>query len=111
MSYDLILQNFVLTEPHLQTRDIATCEIKIKQSGERVGIVTTTYGTTFIKRITPDGLDITSIIKLPFFQSIEERNKFIMKHFYGKYTQSDIAIFFNMSQSQISNIIRQSQEV
>ena len=46
------------------------------------------------------------IIKIPLFFSIEDRNNFIMKNLYNNYTQADIAMFLNMSQSQISNIIR-----
>ena len=105
MSYDLILKNFIETKPFLKREEIRTFNFKVKQSGEQIGIVSTVYGETFIKRITPDGLDTTSIVKIPFFETIEQRNKFIMKYFYKKYTQADIAIFFNISQPQVHNII------
>lgn len=105
MSYDLILKNFVNTEPSLMPSEIIEFSFKQKKSGEQVGIVKTLSRVTYIKRITSDGLDITSVIKIPFFSSIEERNGFIVKNL-KNYTQEDIAIFLNLSQSQVSNIIR-----
>ncbi len=106
MSYPLIIKNFVDTNPYVKEEEIINFSFKRKENGEQVGIVKIDSGITYIKRITPDGLDTTLIIKIPLFFSIEDRNNFIMKNLYNNYTQADIAMFLNMSQSQISNIIR-----
>ena len=104
-SLKLILKNFVNNEPYLQQNEIISFSFNTKPSGEKIGIVTTTLGETYIKTITPEGLDITSIIKIPLFNSLKTRNEFI-KSLYPKYNQVEISLFLNMSQSQVSNILR-----
>lgn len=108
MDYNLIIQNFVNTSPFILEKDITSVSFKLKSNGEQVGIITTRYGTTYVKTITPDGLRTTSIIEIPVFYSRHERDTFIYNTLYRNqgYSQSDIALFLNMSQSQISNIIR-----
>lgn len=108
MSFDLITKNFVQDSPNLSPQNIVSFTIKTKQNGEIVGIVSTNMGITYIKTITPDGLKINSTIEIPFFTDNRERNRFIVEvlHERYKYTQTDIATFMNMSQSMISNIIK-----
>lgn len=104
-SLDLILKNFVINKPNLQPNEIIYFSLKTKPSGEKIGIVKTTFGETYIKTITPEGLDITSIIKIPRFNSQKARNDFI-KSLYPKYNQGEISLFVGVSQSQVSNILR-----
>lgn len=107
MSYDLVLKNFVQTAPKINQTEIIHFSFVRKISGELIGIVKTISGETHIKRISPNGLDMTLIIKLPLFHTVEDRNNAVVDLYNNKgYNQSDIALFFSMSQSQVSNIIR-----
>lgn len=107
MSYDLILKNFVNTYPFLSSEKIIAFELKQKENGEKIGIVSLEDGKTIIKNITPDGITITTFLEIPNFNNnLELRNKFIYDLYkIHKFKQVDIAKFMLMSQSQISNII------
>ena len=52
MDYNLIIQNFVNTSPFILEKDITSVSFKLKSNGEQVGIITTRYGTTYVKTIT-----------------------------------------------------------
>lgn len=103
---ELIDINFIKTHPYINPNEVESFSFKRKQNGEMVGIVKTTGGVTFIKTISPDGAELTTMIKIPFFSSIEARNNQILDFYVNKkFTQTDIAIFMGLSQSQVSYII------
>lgn len=111
MNYlEIIKTNFIDTAPYIKSNYITSFYFTKKQNGETIGIVKTNYGTTYIKSISPNGTVKTTMIEIPHFNSIEERNEDIL-HYYKdkKYTQMDIAIYFGLSQAQVSNIINKSK--
>lgn len=111
MAYDLISKNFIETYPNLKVEDIVAFDLRKKENGEQIGVITLVDGRSIVKNITPDGLIITTYIEIPnFAHNIELRNKFIcdLYNIY-RYRQADIAKFMLMSQSQISNIITKNR--
>lgn len=101
----LIQQNFVNTRPYIDPNSIQSFNFKRKQSGEMVGILRTNDGVTHIKTISPNGMIETTMIEIPVFPTTEDRNKQIFDFYRKGYTQSDIAIFLDLSQSLVSRIL------
>ena len=101
----LIEQNFVNTRPYIDPNSIQSFNFKRKQNGEMVGILRTNDGITHIKTISPNGTIETTMIKIPVFPTIEDRNKQIFAFYEKGYTQVDISIFMGLSQSQVSRIL------
>ena len=108
MSLNLMKINFIDTTPGLKQENITSFNMTRKENGEIIGIVTTIFGETYIQKITEDGMSIETLIQLPNFSSISERNKSIInfKKNNNNYTQNDIAIIYRLSQSMVSNILK-----
>ena len=70
-----------------------------------VGILRTNDGITHIKTISPNGMTETTMIEIPVFSTIEDRNAQIFDFYRKGYTQVDISIFMDLSQSQVSRIL------
>lgn len=103
---DLIKTNFVLTKPFVDQNDILSVSFKQKPNGEKVGVLTTIYGKTIIKTISPNGLKTETLVEIPLFISNEERNDFIISLYNkNRYTQSEIAMFLGLSQAHVSYIL------
>ena len=100
--------NFIDTKPKLSQENITSFKMTKKENGEIIGIVTTIFGETYIKKITENGMSIETIITLPNFNSIAERNNSIVdfKKKNKNYTQNDIATIYRVSQSTVSNILK-----
>ncbi len=101
----LLQQNFVKTKPYVDPSTITEFRFGKKQNGELVGILRTNDGITHIKTISPNGTIETTMIKIPVFPTIEDRNKQIFAFYEKGYTQVDISIFMGLSQSQVSRIL------
>lgn len=101
----LIQQNFVNTRPYIDPNSIQSFNLKRKQSGEMVGILRTNDGVTHIKTISPNGMIETTMIEISVFPTTEDRNRQIFDFYRKGYTQSDIAIFMDLSQSQVSRVL------
>lgn len=101
----LIEENFVNTKPYVSPSSIISFDFKRKQNGELVGILRTNDGITYIKTISPNGTVETTMIEIPVFPTIEDRNKQIFTFYEKGYTQVDISIFMDLSQSQVSRIL------
>lgn len=101
----LIEENFVNTKPYVNPSSIISFDFKRKQNGELVGILRTNDGITHIKTISPNGMIETTMIEIPVFATTEDRNRQIFDFYRKGYTQSDIAIFLDLSQSQVSRVL------
>ncbi len=77
----------------------------IKKTGEIFAKATTNDGKTFIKSLSPSGVEKNMLIKIPAYTTKLERNK-IIKELSEKFTQDDIADMLDVSQSTISNVLK-----
>jgi len=104
-SIALIEKNFIDTKPFVDPNSIDSFSFRKKQNGEIIGILRTTEGITHIKTISPNGTVETTMIEIPIFFNLQERDMQILTFYKKGYTQVDIATFMGLSQSQVSFII------
>ena len=77
-----------------------------KRTGERFFKATTFNGKTFIKKLSITGIKESSYIEIPSYETKEERNKIIEDLYSKNFPQSDIASMLDISQSTVSNILK-----
>lgn len=106
----LLQQNFVKTKPYVDPSTIVGFRFDKKQNGELVGILRTNDGKTFIKTISPNGTIETTMIEIPVFATLQDRDRQIVVFYKRGYTQADISIFMGLSQSQVSRILATYRE-
>ena len=77
----------------------------IKKTGEIFAKATTRDGITLIKSLSPSGIEKDILIKIPSYTSKLERNKIILE-LSKNFTQNDIADMLDISQSTVSNVLK-----
>lgn len=107
MSNDLI--SAFANETGISSKDFISLKYGVKRrTGERFVKATTFNGMTFIKTLSLNGIETSSLIKIPAFNTKEERD-LIIKDLSNTYTQSDIADMLDISQSTVSNVLKNNK--
>lgn len=103
-----IIDNFINKSPYLNENQIESFNMGIKRStGEKFMKVRTVDGKIFIKIVAPNGIISNEYIDIPPYYTTEQRDELVK---YLRYTkgliQDDIATYLGISQSTVSNILR-----
>ncbi len=105
--FPVIVENFVNKPPHLSQSYIVTATYGIrKKTGEKFLKVITIDKQIYIKTIGINGEVKNKYIKIPNFNTKEERDKLIFQLRNKGYIQDDIADFLGISQSTVSNVLK-----
>ncbi|MBE7031980.1 MAG: helix-turn-helix domain-containing protein [Ruminococcaceae bacterium] len=76
-----------------------------KRTGEQFAKATTNDGKTYIKSFSYTGVEEQKLITIPNYLNKNQRNE-IIKDLARTYTQDDIADMLGVSQSTVSNVLR-----
>ena len=77
-----------------------------KKTGARIARTVLDDGTTLIKTVTYTGVTLETVHRLPEITSIAQRNTVIKDLAKQKMTQETIAAMLDISQSTISNVLK-----
>lgn len=78
-----------------------------KKTGARIARAVLNDGTTLIKTVTASGVVSETVHRLPEITSVVKRNEIIKDLAKQKFTQETIAAMLDISQSTVSNVLRE----
>lgn len=104
MDYKFVIEsNFVDSYPFISPNEIRAFSIKQRQNGEYIGIVKVANGTQYVKSLFSYN---PTQVTIPIFRNYLDRDLFIKNLYLAGYTQYDISIFMEISQSLVSRILK-----
>lgn len=102
-----VFKNVDLKEVGKTTANVVSLAFKPnKKTGARIARAVLDDGRTLIKTITATGVISETVHKLPEITSVAQRNSIIKDLAKQKITQETIAAMLDISQSTVSNVLR-----
>ena len=105
MSSDELINAFN-QEPAILQEDLVSLKLGVKKrNGERFAKATTSDGRTFIKTLSKSGVEKRSVVKIPAYETKDERDSIICE-LSADFVQDDIADMLDISQGTVSNALK-----
>ena len=104
IKYELI--NAFNQEPAILQEDLVSLKLGVKKrNGERFAKATTSDGRTFTKTLSKSGVEKSSVVKIPAYETKDKRDSIICE-LSADFVQDDIADMLDISQGTVSNALK-----